>query len=77
MNDITSFFRQLIEQSKSLDIAEAEFKRIIADDIELKNEYSEWCNAVGSSERDGFRDFCDDYIESQDTIWDALTDYDE
>ncbi len=77
MNDITSFFRQLIEQSKSLDIAEAEFKRIIADDAQLKNEYSEWCNAVGSSERDGFRDFCDDYIESQDTIWDSLTDYDE
>lgn len=77
MDDITRFFRQLIEQSKSFDIAEAEFKRLIAEDDELKAEYSEWCNAVGSSERNGFRDFCDEYMASQDNIWDALTDYDE
>lgn len=77
MDDITQFFKQLIEQSKSFDIAEAEFKRMIAEDEELRNEYSEWCHAVGSSERSGFRDFCDDYMQSQDNIWDSLTDYDE
>lgn len=77
MDDITRFFQQLIEQSKSIDIAESEFKRIVAEDEELKMEYTEWCHAVGSSERNGFRDYCDEYMQSQDNIWDALTDYDE
>ena len=77
MEDITVFFSQLIEQSKSLDIAEAEFKRLLAEDADLQREYSEWCNAVGSSERHGFRDFCEEYMDSQDNIWDHLRDYDE
>lgn len=77
MDDITRFFQQLIEQSKSIDIAESEFKRIIAEDEGLKMEYTEWCHAVGSSERNGFRDYCDEYMQSQDNIWNALTDYDE
>lgn len=77
MDDITRFFQQLIEQSKSIDIAESEFKRIVAEDEDLKMKYTEWCHAVGSSERNGFRDYCDEYMQSQDNIWDALTDYDE
>ena len=77
MEDITVFFTQLIEQSKSLDIAEAEFKRLLAGDADLQHEYSEWCQAVGSSERRGFRDLGEEYMESQDNIWNHLTDYDE
>lgn len=77
MEDITVFFTQLIEQSKSLDIAEAEFKRLLAEDADLQREYSEWCHATGCSERHGFHDFCEEYMESQDNIWDHLRDYDE
>ena len=77
MDDITIFFTQLIEQSKSIDIADAEFNRLIAEDADLKKSYSEWCQSVGSSERYGFRDFCEEYMESQDDIWDQLRDYDE
>lgn len=77
MNDITEFFTQLIEQSKSIDIAEAEFKRLLSEDTELKDAYSEWCQSVGTSEKHGFREFCEDYKASQDNIWDHLRDYDE
>lgn len=77
MNDITSFFTQLIEQSKSLDIAEAEFKRLVAEDDELHAEYAEWCQSIGTTEKHGFREFCEEYMESQDDIWDQLKDYDE
>lgn len=77
MEDITQYFTQLIEQCKSIDIAESEFKRLIAEDADLKNEYSEWCISVGTTERRGFRDFCEEYMESQDNIWDQLRDYDE
>lgn len=77
MEDITQYFISIINQYGSIDIAEAEFKKSIAEDDELREEYREWCHQVGSSEKRGFLDFCDEYMESQDSIWDALTDYDE
>ncbi len=77
MKDITELFQDIIRQNRSLDIAEAEFKKLIHEDAELREQYREWCDAVGSSEKMGFLDYCDEYIESQDSIYDALNDYDE
>ncbi len=77
MGDITDLFLRIIHQSKSVDIAEAEFKRLIHEDAELREQYREWCDAVGSSEKQGFSDFCDEYIDSQESIYDTLSDYDE
>ena len=77
MKDITELFQDIIRQNRSLDIAEAEFKKLIHEDAELREQYREWCDAVGSSETMGFLDYCDEYIESQDSIYDALNDYDE
>lgn len=77
MEELTNYFVSLIQQSGSIDIAEAEFKRAINDDEELREEYREWCHQVGSSEKNGFMDFCEEYRKSQDSIWDALNDYDE
>lgn len=75
--DITEYFEQLLEQTGSIDIAEAEFKRAIADDAALHAQYREWCHENGSSERNGFMDFCDEYMESQESKWDSLSDYDD
>lgn len=77
MNDITDLFLQLIDQSGSIDIANAEFKRMISDDPELKEEYANWCHAVGSSEKMGFLDFCEEYLDSQQDIYNNLNDFDE
>ena len=77
MNDITQVFNSLLEQYGSIDIAEAEFKKMIIEDDSLRNEYCEWCHAVGSSESKGFLDYCDEYKSSQDSVWDSLTDFDE
>lgn len=77
MEDITTFFSNLIEQSKSLDIAEAEFKRLLAEDNVLHEAYAEWCQSIGTTERHGFREYCEEYMESQDNIWEQLRDYDE
>lgn len=74
MEDIEQFFIDLLNQNRSIDIAEAEFKRLIAEDSDLKAVYSDWCHEHGSSERLGFRDFCEEYRDSQDEIWDSLTD---
>lgn len=58
--DITEYFNSLISQTGSIDMAEAEFKRAIAEDNELHTIYREWCHENGSSERNGFLDFCDE-----------------
>lgn len=76
MEDIEDTFRFVLSQQKSVDIAEYEFKRMVAEDPELRAKYREWCHIVGSSERMGFRDFCDDYMQKLDDVWDSLTDYD-
>lgn len=77
MNDITQIFTSLLNQYSSIDIAESEFKRMIAEDESLFEEYQEWCHAVGSSEKKGFFDYCEEYKMSQDSIWESLTDFDE
>ncbi len=75
--DITEYFNSLISQTGRIDMAEAEVKRASAEDNELHTIYREWCHENGSSERNGFLDFCDEYMESQDSKWDSLNDYDE
>lgn len=75
--DITEFFISIIKQTPTLDMAESEFKRAIADDDELRQNYRQWCHENGSSEKRGFLDFCEEYVDGQNEVWDSLTDYDE
>lgn len=77
MDELIELFQDVIKQAGSIDVAEAEFKKMIADDDELRARYREWCHEVGSSERNGFLDYCEEYMESQDSIWETLNDYDE
>jgi len=77
MSDITELFVSLLQEHGSVDIAEHVFKQSLNDDAVLKEEYSEWCHAVGSSEKRGFLDFCEDYIANQDSIYDSLSEYND
>lgn len=77
MEELEKYFQELLNQNHSIDIAEAEFKKAIAEDHDLHRLYSEWCHEVGSSERNGFRDFCEEYCNSLNEVWENLTDYDE
>lgn len=76
-NDITEFFISLIDAHGSLDVAEAEFKRIVADDSELQAEYRAWCEENSVSERRGFSDFCEEYLENRESMWDVLDEYND
>lgn len=75
--DITELFRRLISQTGSIDVAEQEFKKMIGEDAELHRCYREYCHEVGSTERRGFLDFADEYMDNQEQIWRSLSDYDE
>lgn len=76
MNDITDLFISLLGSFRSVDMADRELHRLIDEDEELKKAYSEWCEENGHSERYGFTEFAEEYIENQNSIWDSLTDYD-
>jgi hypothetical protein len=74
---IAQYMITLIDSHQSLDLAEAEFKRIIADDHELRTQYREWCQEYGSTERNGFYDFGEEYITNRESVWDSLSDFDD
>ena len=76
-NEITELFQDIIAQAGSIDMAEAEFKKMIGGNEELHRRYRDYCREVGSTERRGFLDFADDYMDSRESIWDSLNDYDE
>lgn len=75
--DINKYLLTLITESPSIDIAEAEFKRNLADDDDLKTAYRQWCEEKGYSERKGFAEFCQEYFEDRDELWNSLDDYDD
>ena len=74
MENITDLFVQILHQNRAVDLAEAEFKRMIADDDELHEQYREWCDENGHTERRGFLDFAEEFIANQNSVWDTLTD---
>lgn len=74
MNDLLTTFEELLRAYGNVDMAEAEFKRLIADDDALHEEYREWCDEHGHTERNGFMDFAEDYITNQNSVWDSLND---
>ncbi len=77
MEDITQLFIDILHQADSVDVAESDFKKMIDEDDELHRRYREWCHEVGSSERRGFLDFCDEYLRDRESVWDNLNDFDE
>lgn len=77
MDDIISVFNSYLSQYHSTDIAEAEFKKAIHEDPDLRACYRQWCDEVGSSEKNGFFDYCEEYMDSQNDVWNTLNNYDE
>ena len=73
MIDIPEIIAHYLEQYDSVDIAESEFKKRLHEDPELKAAYREWCHEVGSTEKHGFMDYCEEYLDSKNDIWDTLT----
>ena len=77
MDNITDIFVSIIEQSPGIDMAEAEFKRMLVDEPELRRSYREYCRELGTSERNGFIEFCETYCNERDSVWESLSDYND
>ena len=74
---ITDLFVSIIREADSLDMAEAEFRRALVDDEQLRREYRAYCKEIGTSEKNGFMDFCEEYMSDQDDVWQNLSNYDD
>ena len=75
--EITEIIENIVDESPTLDDAEAEFKRMIAEDPDLRKRYREWCHEMGYVERNGFRNYGLEYLDGKNDIWNYLTDYDD
>lgn len=76
-HDLEAFFADLLQQHRNIDIANAEFIRLLDGDDELRDDYARWCDERGVSTRHGFTEFCEEYLDDQNNLWDSLNDYDE
>jgi len=65
MSDITEIFISIIEEAPGIDMAEAEFSRLLVDAPALRKQYKEYCH-----------EFCEEYCSDRNSVWDSLNDYD-
>lgn len=75
MNDISELLRELLDKHGNTDQLDMEFQMLLQSDDELKSEYKTWCNAHGYHRRDGYRNFVNELVDSQETIWDNYREY--
>lgn len=72
MEDIQRLIDSLLDELKSIDIAESEFRRLIYEDAGLRAAYAEWCVANDCSERHGFNEYCHRKLASDSERWEDI-----
>ncbi len=77
MTYISDLLKSLLEHNRSAELAENEFRKLMAEDENLKENYSEWCETLGYDIKTGFIDYMDELIEMRADIWDSLNEYED
>lgn len=75
--NIAEYYISLLEQFRTVHLAEREFRRQMDDDPRLSAEYAEWCEENDYSLRDGLREFGEEYMEEREQRWESLNDFDD
>jgi len=75
MNEISDILRELLDRYSNTPELDAEFERMQREDEDFAKEYAIWCEESGYAVKDGYRDFINEIIESQDSIWDNYQEY--
>ena len=75
MNDITDTLRELLDRYSNTPELDEEFDRMMREDEEFVKEYTIWCEENGFNIKDGYRDFINEIIESQDSYWDNYQEF--
>ena len=75
MNDISEILRELLDRFSNTPERDQEFERMRREVDGFNDDYVEWCEENGYSVKDGYRDFIDEIVESQDSYWDNYQEY--
>lgn len=75
--NISDYYISLLEQFRTVRLAEQEFRRHMEDDKDLEAAYLEWCEENEYSPREGLREFGIEYMENREEKWKSLDDFDE
>ncbi len=76
MNDISEILRELLDKySNTRDLDDA-FHDMLRADERLFSDYKAWCRDHGYSKSSGYRDFINEIVESQDSLWDNYREFD-
>lgn len=70
--EITELFEVLIKKYSNIEDAQKALREQLTASERLADEYYEWCQAAGYSEKKGFAAFYEEYMEHQDSIWDSI-----
>ncbi|MBP3737495.1 MAG: hypothetical protein IJ775_02300 [Muribaculaceae bacterium] len=76
MNDISEILRALLDRYSNTSELDSEFHDMLRDDEQLNADYAQWCDERGYNVRNGYRDFINEIVESQDSIWDDYREFD-
>ncbi|MBO4871408.1 MAG: hypothetical protein J5565_05445 [Muribaculaceae bacterium] len=76
MNDISEILRALLDRYSNTSELDTEFQDMLRDDKQLKADYEQWCDEQGYNVRNGYREFINEIVESQDSIWDNYREFD-
>lgn len=75
MNDISDILRELLDRFSNTPELDEEFDRMLRTDEEFNNEYTIWCEENGYNVKNGYREFINEIIESQDSYWDNYQEF--
>ena len=75
MYDLTELLQELLDRYSNTDKLDREFNRMLQQDDTLQNDYREWCDVHGYAAETGYRDYINEFIESQDSIWDNYKEF--
>ncbi len=72
MNDISELLRALLDKLSNTEEVEREFKDMMNDDPQLKEDYKLWCDDMGYSIKTGYQDFIDEQMQDRDEFWESM-----
>ena len=75
MTDISELLRTLLDQFSNTAELDEEFHRLLQSDDNLAADYKSWCREHGYRSSTGYRDFINEIVESQDSIWDSYHEF--
>ena len=75
MNDISEILRELLDRFSNTSDLDREFERMRREIEGFEDDYSVWCDENGYNIKDGYRDFIDEIVESQDSFWDNYQEF--